>query len=457
MAAQMPEVVPTTRAQDQPPPQEKTLELNKEKCIGLWECCTCAEEYNDTSDLAWTEEKPYTTREHATTGDLVCSNCIKKKSTNALGTAFDHNFPARWGGEELNINDFESLFFREHDFRTKYEEHRVKYERDLKALNDATLDAMVPEGLVRRVDFQRCSKCKIAIGLRDGCNHMACTKCGHNFCYICGEDAREDSGHWSPGGCPRYGQPGQQNAIFDGAVFENDEEDFAFEGDMAFEVWAWNVLMQTTDAEMRALMQRLLMPHEHVEQPTAAERRSIINAMFRYQPERGVTEREWHGFVVQNRGVPRLFIEVELNSLSGWINAVPSEFPTNQGVLSHRVGGVFNMVNPASRRAAYAWAHDRQRVWHPEEAQHPENFAIFDVGPGDGFYEQDRATVLLDLLLSQGFQLTDRQVRFTRVSTMNADSLLVTITGKEYGPQSSDARNQSFELIALSIQSFGRK
>jgi hypothetical protein len=126
---------------------------------------------------------------------------------------------------------------------------------------------------------------------------------------------------------------------------------------------------------------------------------------------------------------------VELNSLPGWINAVPSEFPTNQGVLSHPVGGVFNMVNPASRRAAYAWAHQRQCVWHPDEAQHPENFAIFDVGPGDGFYEQDRATVLLDLLLSQGFQLTDRQVRFTRVSTMNAVSLLVTITGEGYEPQ----------------------
>jgi hypothetical protein len=431
MAAQMPEVVPTTTAQDEPRPQKKTLELNKEKCIGLWECCTCAEEYNDTSDLAWTEEKPYTSRKTTINGELVCSKCIKSQFTKALGTVFDHNFPARWSGEELDIDDFQSLFFWEHDFRTKYEEHRMKYESNLKALNDATLDAMVPEGLVRGVDFQRCARCKIAIGLRDGCNHMACTQCGHNFCYICGEDARENSGHWFPGGCPRWGQPGQQNAIFDAAVFDDDEDDFAFEGDMALDVWAWNVLMQTTDADMRALMQRLLMPQGHVEMPTAAERRSIANAMFRYQP----TEREWQGVVAQNRGVARLFIEVELNSLPGWINAVPSEFPTNQGVLSYRVGGVFNMVNPASRRAAYAWAHDRQRLWHPDEAQHPENFAIFDVGPGDGFYEQDRATVLLDLLLSQGFQLTDRQVRFTRVSTMNADSLLVTITGEGYGPQ----------------------
>jgi hypothetical protein len=434
MAAQIPEVVPTTTAQDEPPPQEKTLELNKEKCIGLWECCTCAEEYNDISDLAWTEKKPYTTRKTVENGELVCSKCIKAEFTKALGTVFDHNFPARWGGEELNINDFESLFFREHDFRKRYEARRVESER-VKNLDDKTLEDMVPEGLVRDVDFQRCAVCKIAIGLRDGCNHMTCTKCGHKFCYICGESAKEDSGHWAPGSCPRWGQPGQQNAIFDAAVFDDDEEDFAFEGDMAFDVWAWNILMQTTDAEMRALMQRLLMPQRHVEMPTAAERRSIINAMFRYQPEHGVTEREWQGVVVQNRGVPRLFIEVELNSLPGWINAVPSEFPTNQGVLSHPVGGVFNMVDPASKREAYAWTHRRQRVWHPDEAQHPENFAIFDIGPGDDFYEQDRATVLLDLLLSQAFQLTDRQIRFTRVSTMNADSLLVTITGDGYGPQ----------------------
>jgi hypothetical protein len=235
MAAQMPEVVPTAAPQVAPlDTQKKPLEPHKNKCIGLWKCCTCGEEYNDISDLAWTGEKPYTTRDHANTGDLVCSKCINREFTKALGTVFDHNFPARWGGEELNINDFRSLFFWEHDFRTRYEEHRVKYERNLKALDDATLDAMVPEGLVRGVDFQRCNGCKTAIGLRDGCNHMTCTKCAHNFCCICGKDAGEDSGNWSPGGCPRWGRPGEQNAMFDDAVTDYD---FEWSTEMSFDAW----------------------------------------------------------------------------------------------------------------------------------------------------------------------------------------------------------------------------
>jgi hypothetical protein len=192
----MPEEVHTAPRRE--PPQQKLLELSKENCIGPWNCSVCAEDYNDTSDLAWTEEKSYTTRRTSKNGELVCSGCIKRefiKALPALETEFDHNFPAKWGTEELHINDFPEIFLWEHDFRTKYEEHRVQYERTLRNLDDAKLDAMIPKGVVRGRDFQRCNGCKIAIGLRDGCNHMTCTKCRHNFCHICGKDAEEDSGH----------------------------------------------------------------------------------------------------------------------------------------------------------------------------------------------------------------------------------------------------------------------
>jgi hypothetical protein len=113
MATQMPEVVPTAAGQE-PPPRQKLLELSKEKCIGLWNCSVCAEGYNDTSDLAWTEEKPYTTQKTSENGELVCNSCIKGgfiKALPALATEFDHSFPAKWGTEELHINDFPEMFF----------------------------------------------------------------------------------------------------------------------------------------------------------------------------------------------------------------------------------------------------------------------------------------------------------------------------------------------------------
>jgi hypothetical protein len=196
--------------------------------------------------------------------------------------------------------------------------------------------------------------------------------------------------------------------------------------------------MQTTGAEMRTLMQRLLLlPNPNIVRAgplTVAERESIITAMFRYHPQHGVPERDWQRLVSENRFVLRRFVEVEhantvLNRLY-----VP-EFPISQGVLSHPVGGIFNMVDPASRREAYAWAHRRQRLWHPDEAEHPDNFAVFDIGPGEGVYAQLRAAQIFDLLLDQGFQLTDRQVLFERVSTQHAHSLLVIITGDGFGPQ----------------------
>jgi hypothetical protein len=273
MPEEMPTAAPRAKAPD---PQTKPLELHKRKCIGLWECCICTEEYNDTSDLAWTKERPYTTRD----GVMVCGPCIKRLFTRALGTEFNHEFPARYLTEELDINDVKPLFFWEHNFVTRYRKHRAEYERELRDLDDATLDAIVPEGVVRGRDFQRCNGCKTSIVLRDGCNHMTCTKCGHNFCYICGKDATEDSGHWFPGGCPRWGQPGEQNAMFDGVVVD---------------VWAWEVLTQTTTAAMRTLMQRLLMLEDdaiaRAGPLTAEERAFILSAMFCYQPHHAVTER----------------------------------------------------------------------------------------------------------------------------------------------------------------------
>jgi hypothetical protein len=41
--------------------------------------------------------------------------------------------------------------------------------------------------------------------------------CGMEFCFICGEPATANGGHWTqrPGGCPRYNQPAVNNPMID--------------------------------------------------------------------------------------------------------------------------------------------------------------------------------------------------------------------------------------------------
>jgi hypothetical protein len=47
-------------------------------------------------------------------------------------------------------------------------------------------------------------------------DHMRCM-CSMEFCFICGEPATANGGHWTHrrGGCPRYNQPAVNNAMID--------------------------------------------------------------------------------------------------------------------------------------------------------------------------------------------------------------------------------------------------
>ncbi|USW51009.1 Putative E3 ubiquitin ligase RBR family [Septoria linicola] len=78
-----------------------------------------------------------------------------------------------------------------------------------KTTANATLDAF--SGQVRGVDYQLCPNCDMVVNLRDGCNHMTCQFPACNateFCYICGEAATPEDGHWTKDRfCPRYGLP----------------------------------------------------------------------------------------------------------------------------------------------------------------------------------------------------------------------------------------------------------
>jgi hypothetical protein len=81
-------------------------------------------------------------------------------------------------------------------------------------------------------DVEGCKRCPnegcgVLIALRDGCNHVHCEFCGQDFCWVCLE-LDPSSDHWARGSaCPRYNQPGANNAHFDNDNHEDDanEED----------------------------------------------------------------------------------------------------------------------------------------------------------------------------------------------------------------------------------------
>lgn len=54
-------------------------------------------------------------------------------------------------------------------------------------------------------------------------NHMTC-QCGTGFCFICGKEADGESEHWRKGGgCPRYNQPGDDEAEYDEFGYGDDD------------------------------------------------------------------------------------------------------------------------------------------------------------------------------------------------------------------------------------------
>lgn len=70
------------------------------------------------------------------------------------------------------------------------------------------------EGLELGRHYQLCPACGVAVELVDACAHIQC-RCGHSFCFRCGQSAAENSGHWRSGGCPRYNHRDDSNAQYD--------------------------------------------------------------------------------------------------------------------------------------------------------------------------------------------------------------------------------------------------
>ncbi|OQO12641.1 hypothetical protein B0A48_02103 [Cryoendolithus antarcticus] len=85
----------------------------------------------------------------------------------------------------------------------------------------------------RGLEYQLCPNpaCHAPTFLGEGCNHMICPYCKTHFCHLCGLAAPEHSGHWLPGGCPRYGRPDVARPQFDyptdehGNVIDEDADE----------------------------------------------------------------------------------------------------------------------------------------------------------------------------------------------------------------------------------------
>jgi len=180
---------------------------------GSWECSTCCEEYNSKTVLGKLDG-PWRTFD----ANFVCTTCITQRFEKAL--EFDYNWPARWGGEDLILSDYES-FLPSELVSAVTEKAAAMAAIDKTGLLDAVKDLKIVD------EYQVCPKpeCRQIITLRDGCNHMDCILCLTNFCYLCGEEVRDPdrSDHWSSsrGICTRYGPV--SSGRFDNMGGEDDE------------------------------------------------------------------------------------------------------------------------------------------------------------------------------------------------------------------------------------------
>ena len=50
--------------------------------------------------------------------------------------------------------------------------------------------------------MKKCPKCSIITEKNNGCNHITCTKCGYQWCWLCNEEYKEN--HFNEGKCKGF-------------------------------------------------------------------------------------------------------------------------------------------------------------------------------------------------------------------------------------------------------------
>ena len=403
-----------------PPPPPLTLAKNQP--YGIWQCCTCITDYKNGLPAPGYEQ-PWETNE----GGLICRHCIMPLFETAM--KFDFEYPARWGGPdgvEMRIDDF-AVLWPDGVFPASYKAKGAQLLRDqIKAAEDIKGIALPGD-----LEVQPCPRCKVPWALWDGCNHMTCKSCRTSYCFICGKEALGNSGHWSNpihgGSCPRYGPIG--SGTYDTEEEDEEEnEEIGWTADISFETWSWNVMMQNASGLLQLLMQHMLgLPVANMRQGELnfEERRLLLRNMLQYWPEHGVSREVWAETVVEHRHEAMAFLR---GGNFVFENGFGPDPVIVHGVLARPVGGVFNLASESARRDAYEWAQQRYDAWTPATADHPLNFAIFDIGPG-ALEDRVQASELLVLLADSGEEVTQNQMEFTSIRSESGVFLLAQVTG----------------------------
>lgn len=377
-----------------------------------WECITCC----DRQEVG----KPWLTKEDA----AVCVDCVSGLFIQA--TQHDIHYPARWGPDELDPEDFRAML------GNRIVDNYKRAGRSI-AERQRVLEPALVEGLKRGEDYQLCPNCKTAVCLEDGCNHIVC-RCGMNFCFICGKEALDDgSGHWAPGLCPRYntigsgreqydeddddeddisdgeeilfvpavratpelvhtngppdGEGGRGNngamedgSMNDGAVDDDRIDSHQFERllDASYD---FNVAMQTAPAPIPGLLSAFLT--SPILYNTPEVRQSVLNAMNNFHPEyhdaelwaidqprRSPLHQDFLNHIVSN---PNRRLN---NGLQRYV-----VFEDGIELLRRPVAGFFSMYSLSQRLAACTWLSDR--ITGPVEEDEQKYFAWLDTLRGD--------------------------------------------------------------------------
>nr|OQO22878.1 hypothetical protein B0A51_08604 [Rachicladosporium sp. CCFEE 5018] len=136
-------------------------------------------------------------------GDYICDDCAHDVA-RLFERALEHEveYPPRYGSNLIDVRPY--LEYLPTTFLRDYTIRRRDYDTDA-------------EQMVQHLEYQLCPNptCQAPTFLGEGCNHMICPYYRTHFCHLCGHAAPEHSGHWLPGGCPRYGQPNVPHPQFD--------------------------------------------------------------------------------------------------------------------------------------------------------------------------------------------------------------------------------------------------
>ena len=87
-----------------------------------------------------------------------------------------------------------------------------------------------------------CPICEVPGNLYDGCNHITCKFCGGHYCYLCGEGATREDGHWEEerGLCPFRHTLDDPRVTWDEDDIEEEfgEDEAGLQGEAEAE-WEW--------------------------------------------------------------------------------------------------------------------------------------------------------------------------------------------------------------------------